>query len=124
MAKLSTLFVRNLIFSGIHGSTGREPNDPQHFQVDIKIQIDITQAAQSDLLSDTYDYKHARDIARSIIEDERHVLIETIATRIVQQICQDPKVFQAEVELIKLNASQNGVPGISVSYKRVPQEMV
>lgn len=124
MSKLSTLFLNNLVFSGVHGSTGREPTDPQHFQVDIKMHIDIKKPAESDLLTDTYDYKHAREVARMVIEDEHHVLIEKIASCIAEQICLDPKVFFAEVELTKLHASQNGLPGIIVSRKRTPQEMI
>ena len=124
MSKLSTLFVKNLIFSGIHGSTGRETTDPQHFQLDIEMHIDSAKSTQSDLLADTYDYKYAREIARTVIEDEHYILIEKMATHIAERICQDPKVFFTEVVLTKLHASQNGVPGIKVSYKRAPQEMI
>jgi 7,8-dihydroneopterin aldolase/epimerase/oxygenase len=123
MPPLSTLFVKSLHFRGIHGSTGREPIDPQYFEVDIKIMLDTSKAAKTDALSDTYDYKNAREIARVVIEDEHHILIEKIGQRIVEQICESPKIFSAEVEIRKINASQNGVPGIVVSYKHAPQEM-
>jgi 7,8-dihydroneopterin aldolase/epimerase/oxygenase len=124
MQKLSKLFLKNLVFSGVHGSTGRETTDPQHFQIDIEMEIDIGKARESDKLSDTYDYKHAREVARAAIEDEHYVLIEKIAHEIAKRICDDSKVFFATVVLTKLHASQNGVPGITVTYKRAPQEMV
>jgi dihydroneopterin aldolase len=124
MSKLSTLFLNNLIFSGVHGSTGRETTDQQHFQVDLELEIDISRAQVSDALIDTYDYKHAREIARTVIELEHYVLIEKIAHQIAERICKDPKVFFAKVVLTKLHASQNGVPGIEFVYKRAPQEMI
>jgi dihydroneopterin aldolase len=124
MPKLATLFIKDLLFSGIHGQTGRELTDHQHFRVDIRMQIDISKSAESDKLPDTYDYKFARDIARTVIEDEHYVLIEKIGAEITKRICEDPKVFFAEVELTKLHASQNGMPGIIVSHKRTPQEMI
>jgi 7,8-dihydroneopterin aldolase/epimerase/oxygenase len=124
MPKLSKLFIKNLVFSGVHGATGREVTDEQHFQVDIEMQIDISKAVSSDQLEDTYDYKHAKEIARTVIENEHYVLIETICFQIAKRICDDPKVFFADVLVTKLHASQNGLPGVSVSYKRAPQEMV
>lgn len=93
MSKLSTLYLNNLVFSGVHGQTGRETTDPQHFQVDIEMELDISKARESDALIDTYDYKHAREVARTVIEDEHYILIEKIAYQIAKRICEDPKVF-------------------------------
>lgn len=124
MPSLSTLSLNNLIFLGTHGQTGRETTDPQHFQVNIEMKIDTGKASQSDALADTYDYKHARDIAQKVIEDEHYVLIEKIAHEIAQRICDDPKVFFVTVVVSKLHASQNGIPEIRVTHKRTPQEMV
>jgi dihydroneopterin aldolase len=123
MSTLQTLFVRNLIFSGVHGSTGRERLDSQRFQVDISVKLDINRSAETDSIEDTYDYKDAASIAKHIIENERHVLIERIATRIADGVCRDPKVHSAKVVLRKLDANNNGLPGIVVEQKRRPQEM-
>jgi 7,8-dihydroneopterin aldolase/epimerase/oxygenase len=123
MPTLSTLSISQLVFAGIHGSTGKEPTDPQYFEVDIDIHLDVTKAAITDTLIDTYDYKIARDIAQKIIEQEHYVLIETIAMRIAQAICCDTKVYSVDVAIKKLNSAQQGIPGISVSHKRAPQEM-
>jgi 7,8-dihydroneopterin aldolase/epimerase/oxygenase len=124
MAKLSTLILTDLVFSGVHGSTGRETTDPQHFQIDLEMEIDVSKAGRSDVLADTYDYKNAYEISRTVVEDEHYVLIEKIAMQIAQRICQDPKVFLTKVSLKKLHASENGIPGIVLSYKRAPQEML
>ncbi|MDB5194794.1 MAG: hypothetical protein JWN50_808 [Parcubacteria group bacterium] len=123
MSTLSTLFVRNLVISGVHGSTGRETFDPQRFKIDIDIELDIARAAESDSIHDTYDYKDAAVIARHIIEHERHVLIEKIGSRIASRISEDPKVSRVQVRLSKLDASELAVPGIIVSKKRNPQEL-
>jgi dihydroneopterin aldolase len=121
MSQISTLFVRNLVFSGTHGSTGRERHESQKFRVDLKINLDVSKAAESDLLTDTCDYKYASEIARQIVEKEKHVLIEKIATRIVERICFNPKVDSAEVTISKLNVSSEFVPGITVKSIRSPQ---
>ncbi len=123
MKPLSTLFIKNLVFSGIHGATGMEPTHSQPFELNIEMEIDISKAKESDNLEDTYDYKHAKEIARQVIEDEHYVLIEKMAGEIAKRICKDSKIFVAHVTLTKLHASQNGVPGIKVTHKRAPQEM-
>lgn len=123
MSQLSTLFINDLVFSGLHGQTGREKLDHQNFGVNIKIHLDTTKAALSDNLHETFDYKNAVAVAKNVIENERHVLIEKIADRIVGRISLDPKVKFVEVEIRKLEASINGVPGIKVSKKRAPQEL-
>jgi dihydroneopterin aldolase len=123
MSKLSTLFVSNLVFSGIHGQTGRERLDRQRFRVDLKICLDISRAKETDLLDDTYDYKNALEIAKHVIENENHVLIERIASRIAERICSNSKIDSVEVTVGKLNASTNGLPGIVYSHVRSPQDL-
>ena len=72
---MSTLFVKNLIFSGVHGSTGRERLYPQQFRVSIALSVDTTKAASSDTLSDTYDYKHAVSAARDVVQNKHPLTI-------------------------------------------------
>ncbi len=122
MSTLSTLFVRDLIFSGTHGATGREPFASQRFAVNIKINLDITSAVVSDQLFDTYDYKNAADIARDVIEQRHYVLIESIASEIANRITASPKVVFVSVELRKLDFASNGISGIVVTRKRIPSE--
>lgn len=122
MSTLSTLSIENLIFSGIHGSTGREVHDRQRFRVSVHILLDISKASETDNIRDTYDYKDAAEIARYIIEEEHHALIEKIASRIAERVCYHPLVTSADVKIEKLDAHTDGIPAISVSQKRIPQQ--
>ncbi len=124
MSPLSSLFVNDLVFSGIHGSTGREVHDQQRFRISIVVYLDITRAAVTDNIRDTYDYKDATEIARSVVEGEQYVLIEKIVSRIAERVCQNPVVVSVDVKVEKLDAHTHAIPGISVCCKRIPQEMV
>ncbi len=115
MHTTATLFLRGLVFSGIHGCEPAERTAPQPFRVDIEMSVDIAPALRTDKLSDAYDYIHARDIARDVIERGSHALIETIASEIARRIRLDQKVKAVSVELTKLHFSENGVSGIRVS---------
>lgn len=123
MSQLSTLSIKDLIFNGVHGSTGRERLDPQSFKVNVDLRIEADTASVSDRIEDTYDYKNAVRIARSVIENERYVLIEKISARIAEMIIVDPKIRSVEVNIQKLNASSNGIPGITMIRERSPQEI-
>lgn len=123
MYTLSTLRVTDLILTGVHGSTGREPHDPQRFRLDIAIHLDTERAEQTDNIHDTYDYKDAVQIARQVIEQEHHVLIEKIAARILERVCHHPAITSVDIKIEKINAGRNGVPSIVISRTRNPQEM-
>jgi dihydroneopterin aldolase len=123
MSKLSTLFLKDLILSGVHGQTGRENLDPQRFKLNIAISLNVDKASVSDSIGDTYDYKHAVIVARQVIESERHILIEKIATRIGEEISIDPKIKSVEVTVEKIDASNNCVPGIRITTNRKPLEI-
>lgn len=115
---MSLLFIKGLTYSGVHGSTAREPFDPQRFRVDVEISLDTALAEKTDKLQDTYDYKHARAIVREVIEGKHCVLIETLAARILDHICENPKVRSAKIKIEKLDAAENGgVPGITMERR-------
>lgn len=124
MSTLSTLSVSNLIFTGVHGETGRERTDPQRFKVDLEINLDTSKSAVTDKLKDTYDYKYAIGAAKQVIEEESHVLIETIASRIAEKVLTDSIIDSVQVGVSKLNAISNGIPSIRVRAKRSPQELL
>ena len=79
------------------------------------MKVYVSQAQKTDELKDTYDYVHAYDAARDVIENRSYHLIEVIGSEILKRIRLNPKVVAATVELTKLQFSQNGVSGIRVS---------
>ena len=118
---MATLFVRDLVLHGKHGTTGRERNQAQEFRVSMEITVDAKRAARSDSILDAFDYKIAQAIARHVVERENHVLIETIAVRIAERIALYPNVDAVEVVVEKMNVS-GGVPAIKVSTRNMAQE--
>lgn len=118
----SKLSIKDLVVSGVHGSTGREPHDKQRFRVTMDIDVDADMPAWSDSINDAFDYKIATAIAKHVIASERYVLLEKIVGRIVKRICQYSHVQSATVTVEKLDASQQGIPSFTGSMKRAPQE--
>jgi len=118
----SRIEIKDLVVSGIHGSTEREPHDKQRFRVSMKIDVDAGQAALTDSIKHAFDYKIAASIAKDVIGRESHVLLEKIVARIITRICQYSHVRTVEVTIEKLDASQHCTPSFTGSMKRTPQE--
>jgi dihydroneopterin aldolase len=72
----------NLRFDGVHGYLGWERQQPQPFEVDIELHLDLRPAGLSDDLAKTVDYRLAYDVAREVVEDRTFTLIEAIAEAI------------------------------------------
>lgn len=102
---MNTIFVRNLILSGTHGAhlpaQARLPIS-KDFRVNIEIDItSIDEAVATDDIRHVYDYRHAVAIAQRVIEGTSVHLIETLATRIVQEIKKHPEVLSVTVTISK-----------------------
>ena len=112
---MDTVFIHDIIISGTHGANEQERQNPQRFVVSVKFQIDTTKAVQSDNLTDTVDYAHARDIVQEVIEDDSHNLIETLAEIIARRVLEDPRVRSVTVTIKKPEVFDSGIPGITIT---------
>lgn len=98
---MATIFVNNLILTGTHGAH-LPTAKPKGFRIDMDIEVtDISEAVDTDDITNVYDYRHAVAIARRVIEGPSVHLIETLASRIVQEIKKHPKVQKIRLTLAK-----------------------
>lgn len=81
-----------------------ERRDGQDFVVDITVWIDLSPAAASDRLSDTFDYGVLAQRAADIIAGPARNLIETVAAEIARDVMSDERVHAVEVVVHKPQA--------------------
>ncbi|MEB3034746.1 dihydroneopterin aldolase [[Mycobacterium] nativiensis] len=96
--------LRGLRVRGNHGVFGHERADGQDFVVDITVWMDLTVAAASDALTDTYDYGVLAQRAAAIVAGPARDLIETVAAEIADEVMGDARVQAVEVTLHKPHA--------------------
>ena len=77
----------------------------QDFVVDVDVECDLSQAARSDELADTVDYKLIHGIAKEIIEGESRNLIEALAGAIADRVLELPRIRAVTVRIAKRPAS-------------------
>jgi dihydroneopterin aldolase len=96
--------LRGLRVRGNHGVFAHERADDQDFLVDITLWMDLTAAAASDDLADTYDYGLLAQRAAKIVAGPARDLIETVAAEIADEVMGDARVQAVEVTLHKPHA--------------------
>lgn len=96
--------LRGLKVRGNHGVFGHERADGQDFIIDITVWMDLSAAAASDVLADTYDYGVLAQRAAAIVAGPPRDLIETVAGEIADDVMHDGRVQAVEVTVHKPHA--------------------
>ncbi len=94
---------------GRHGVHLDERLEPQPFEVDVVMEVDLSTAAATDDLADTVDYAAVFDAVRVRIESDSYRLIEALAGAIAGDVlAAQPRVAAIEVRVRKPNAPLPG----------------
>lgn len=92
----------------ILGDLPEERLQTQHVQVDVELELDLTEACESDRLEDTVDYAELAEEIREALQEAKCRLLEA-AAGIAADICLDyPQVERAKVAVRKFA----GIPGL------------
>ena len=96
--------LRGLAVRGNHGVFDHERRDGQDFVVDVTVWMDLSGAAASDDLGDTFDYGVLAQRAADIVSGPARDLIETVAAEIADDVMADDRVHAVEVVVHKPQA--------------------
>ncbi len=116
MDRISLRGIRVFAFHGVHAS---EQEQGQVFLIDIDVELDLSEAGETDELGATIDYGVlASDIA-SRASNERWNLIERVAQRTADLVLEDSRVSAVDVTVHKPEVVLPvPVAGVSVSIRR------
>jgi dihydroneopterin aldolase / 2-amino-4-hydroxy-6-hydroxymethyldihydropteridine diphosphokinase len=95
--------IRGLRVVGVVGVLDEERERAQPFEVDVDIYTDLSRAGSTDDLGATINYGEPVAVIENIIRNERHELLERVATRIAESILHAPSVGAVEVCVRKLH---------------------
>jgi 7,8-dihydroneopterin aldolase/epimerase/oxygenase len=96
--------LRGLRVRGQHGVFDHERSNGQDFVVDLTVWIDLSDAAGSDDLADTYDYAALAQLAVDVVAGPPRNLIEAVGGQIAEQVMDDQRVHAVEVVVHKPQA--------------------
>ena len=96
--------LRGLTVRGHHGVFDHERVDGQDFVIDITVWLDVTDAADSDDLANTYDYGELAQLAADVVAGPPRNLIETVGAEIADGVMREERVHAVEVTVHKPQA--------------------
>jgi len=89
---------------GRHGVFAHEREDGQEFTIDLRLRIDLSDAAASDDVTDTVHYGELAEKVAAVVAGEPVNLIETLAQRIADAALDDRRVHAVDVTVHKPHA--------------------
>ena len=102
------IVLHNMVFQGRHGVLEREQREPQPFQVDVELMLNLQPAGVDDDLTRTADYGQVFDVTRQIVESTSFRLLEALAEAIAHEILADFPVTEVGVRVRKPNVPIDG----------------
>ena len=95
------IVLANMQFQGRHGVYDWEQLNPQPFEVDVELVVNLQPAAVDDELDRTVDYGKVYEAVRQIVESTSFRLIEALAEAIAHELLVDFPVNEVGVRVRK-----------------------
>ncbi len=109
-----TIRINGMRFWGKHGADAAERERDQPIDVDLEIDCDLARAAASDALADTIDYSALYRTCERIVTGQSCALLEALAERIAQAVCEDRRVLALIVRVRKPRLLEGATPEVEL----------
>jgi 7,8-dihydroneopterin aldolase/epimerase/oxygenase len=102
--------IKKAVFYGYHGVLSEEQNVGGKFEADVDIYTDFNKAAALDSLKETINYHEVYKLLYKLALEEKHYLIETLASKIADRLLASfPGIQKVAVRIRKNNPPLGGV---------------
>lgn len=117
---MDKILLKDIKLYGYHGVFEKEQEVGQYFHINIELTLELKQAGITDELENTVDYSKIYDIIRSINDNNKFRLIESLAHNISGEILSTfDKIKDITVQIRKPDAPIDGDFGwVGVEIKR------
>jgi len=107
-----------MTFYGYHGDVEAERELGGRYRVELQIGMDLSEAARSDDLGSAVDYVQVYQLVRTVMEDQQHRLLESMAEEIASQVLALPRVDEVTVRVGKTPPVRGGFGEFAVEITR------
>jgi len=101
----------NMRFEGRHGALDEERTQPQPFEVDAELYLNLAPAGIADDLSLTVDYRDVFEICREVVEGPSVKLIEALAESIAARLLAKFEASAVSEVLVRVRKPEVSLPG-------------
>lgn len=100
---------------GRHGANPGERDREQPFDIELRVEIDLSAPALSDDLDDTLNYAELHERVVGVVQSTSFLLLERLAGEIMNEIFRDARVARAQVQVAKPRLLNGATPSIVLS---------
>lgn len=116
------IVLANMAFEARHGVHDWEKTQPQRFELDVELELDLQLAGGSDDLAATVDYGAVYDRVREIADGPSVDLLETLAERVAERVLDTDARIAAVVVRVRKPEVKLGGPldyaGVEITRSR------
>lgn len=102
------IVLAGMVFEGRHGWHDYELLEPQPFEIDVELVLNLRPAGVDDDLAKTVDYGRVYAIARQVVESTSFRLLEAIAEAIAHEVLAEFTVTEVGVRVRKPKVKLGG----------------
>ena len=102
------ILLQNLRFQATHGYFEHEQREPQPFEVDVELRLNLQPSGIDDDLGKTIDYGRVYTIVRQVMEATTFRLLEALAEAISHEILAEFEVVEVGIRIRKPNVQLGG----------------
>lgn len=106
--------ITGMRFWGKHGANPGERETAQPIDVELEVTADMAVPAASDRLDDAIDYTTLFDACERVVTAESFALLEAIAAKILDRVCEMPRVTEAIVRVSKPRLLEGATPQVEL----------
>lgn len=116
------IVLAGMAFQARHGVNDSEKVEPQRFEVDVELVLDVRPAGLDDDLARTVDYRRVYEVTRGVVESRTYDLIEALAEAIAHELLGAHEQVGEVVVRVRKPEVQLGGPldyaGVEISRRR------
>ena len=122
---MDTIRLKNMQFYGFHGVDKSEKHLGGRFEVDVEMQLSLTNTCDSDDLNDTVNYERIYKTVNACVSKDKFYLIEALANSIAKDILINYPINSIKVRVRKPHAPVKGVlDTVEVELNRSQEDYV
>ena len=95
------IVLKGMQFYGFHGVNPEERVMGQRYLVDLVAELDLSQAGQTDRLTDTVSYTHIYRRVKEVLEGQPVNLLERLAQIVADRVLEEGQIIAVEVTVKK-----------------------
>lgn len=112
---MDRIALEGVVVSARHGADPGEREREQSFEIDVSVEIDLSEAADSDDITKTLHYGSLYHRIVDTVRGRSHALLERVAADVLELVFEDSRVASAEVRVAKPGRLGGATPSVTLA---------